>query len=152
MGKIKIMHEENISDSSAENNKHSTFKDKTFNRAYPANTIEIAQDLKHFGRMTDPTSNACIKGPCGDEIEFYLVISGGIIEDVKFYTDGCIATKVCGSMTSRLAFGKSIKDALRISPQQVIESLKGFPEDHCHCSILGVSTLYRAIADYLLKK
>lgn len=32
------------------------------------------------------------------------------------------------------------------------ESPSGYPEGHFHCSILSVSTLYRAIADYLLKK
>ena len=119
---------------------------------YPENIIKIAQSLKHFGRMTDPTSSACIKGPCGEEMEFYLVVKDKIIEDVKFYTTGCIATKVCGSITAQLAFGRTIEEALSISPQKVIESLKGLPEDNRHCSILAVSTLYRAIADYLLKK
>ncbi|MFH1548062.1 MAG: iron-sulfur cluster assembly scaffold protein [Candidatus Omnitrophota bacterium] len=131
--KIKIMHEENLS-------------------GYSENIIKISQNLKHFGRMNDPTSAASIKGPCGDEMEFYLIINNGIIEDVKFYTDGCIATKACGSMAARFAFGKTIEEVLSISPQKIIESLKGLPKDHCHCSILAVSTLYRAIADYLLKK
>jgi nitrogen fixation NifU-like protein len=127
------MHEENIS-------------------VYPENILNLAQNLKHFGRMTDPTSGASIRGPCGEEMEFYLVVKNGIIEDVKFYTTGCIATKVCGSMTAQMVFGKSIKEALSISPQKVIESLEGLPQDNCHCSILAVSTLYRAIADYLLKR
>jgi len=118
---------------------------------YSENIIKIANDLKHFGRMTDPTSSACVKGPCGDEIEFYLVINDGIIEGVKFYTDGCIATKVCGSMTAHFAMGRTIEDALSISPKQVMDSLEGLPKDRCHCSILAVSALYRAIADYLLK-
>lgn len=119
---------------------------------YSEDIIKIAQDLKHFGRMTDPTTGACIKGPCGEEMEFYLTIRDGIIEDVKFYADGCIATKVCGCMTARFAMGKSVDEALGISPKQVVESLKGLPKEHCHCSILAVSTLYRAIANYLLKK
>ncbi len=122
------------------------------NSEYPENILSIARDLKHFGRMTDPTSSACIKGPCGEEMEFYLTIKDGIIEDAKFYTNGCIATKICGSMTARFALGKTIEEALSISPKKVIDSLKGLPKDHCHCSILAVSTLYRAIADYLLKQ
>ena len=48
--------------------------------------------------------------------------------------------------------GKTVKEALLISAGEVITRLKGLPEDHLHCSILSVSTLYRAIADYLLKK
>jgi len=41
---------------------------------------------------------------------------------------------------------------LGISPQQVITALNGLPKEHCHCSILAVSTLYKAIVDYLFKK
>jgi len=119
---------------------------------YPEDIVALAKNTQHFGRMNDPTSAASIKGPCGDEMEFYLVIKDKIIEDIKFYTKGCIATKVCGAMTAQLASGKSINEALGVSPKKVIEALSGLPEDHCHCSILAVSTLYRAIADYLLKK
>jgi nitrogen fixation NifU-like protein len=54
-------------------------------------------------------------------------------------------------MTASLARGKTIKEALSISAGEVIKKLKGLPEDHLHCSILAVSTLYRAIADYLLR-
>jgi len=119
---------------------------------YPEHIVELAKNPKHFGRMNDPTGGAYIKGPCGDEMEFYLVIKNRVIEEVKFYTEGCIATVVCGSLTAQLALGKSIDEALGISPKKVIEALNGLPEDHCHCSILAVSTLYRAIADYLLKR
>ncbi len=120
--------------------------------AYPEHIVELAKSPRHFGRMNDPTSAASIKGPCGDEIEFYLVVKDRIIEEVKFYTEGCISTIVCGSMTAQLVLGKSIDEALGVSPKKVIEALSGLPEDHCHCSILAVSTLYRAIVDYLFKK
>ncbi|MBL7068321.1 MAG: iron-sulfur cluster assembly scaffold protein [Candidatus Omnitrophica bacterium] len=120
--------------------------------SYPENIIKFAKDPKHFGRMTDPTSAACIKGPCGDEMEVYLVISDRVIKNIKFYTKGCIATVVCGSAVAQLASGRSVDEALGISPKQVIDMLNGLPEDRCHCSILAVSTLHRAIADYLLKK
>jgi len=119
---------------------------------YPEDIITLAKSPKHFGRMNDPTSSACIKGPCGDEMEFYLVIKDKTIEDVKFYTKGCIATIVCGSMAAQLALGKSVDEVLGLSPGEVVKTLAGLPETHCHCSILAVSTLHRAIADYLLKR
>ena len=119
---------------------------------YPEQIVALARNPKHFGRMNDFSSSACVRGPCGDEMEFYLVIKDKIVEDIKFYTKGCVATVVCGSMTAQLALGKSVDETLEISPKQVIAFLRGLPEDHCHCSILAVSTLHRAIADYLLKK
>ncbi len=119
---------------------------------YVEHLVKLAKDTEHFGRMNDPTGSAYLKGPCGDEMEFYLVVKDRIIEEVKFYTEGCLATRICGSMTAQLALGKTIDDALGVSPRKVIDLLKGLPENDRHCSILAVSTLYKAIADYLLKK
>ena len=118
---------------------------------YPQEVIELINDQKYFGRMNDPVSSSYLKGPCGDAMEFYLVIEKGRISEIKYYTDGCHATRACAAMAAKLADGKTIKEALSISAGEVIARLKGLPEDHLHCSILSVSTLYRAIADYLLK-
>ena len=119
---------------------------------YSKDVIKLLNDASYFGRMNDPTSASYLKGPCGDSMEFYLVIKDQRIVDIKYYTDGCAATRVCAAMAASLASGKEVGEALMISAGDVIRELKGLPEDHLHCSILAVSTLYRAIADYLLKK
>jgi nitrogen fixation NifU-like protein len=119
---------------------------------YPREVIDLINDPKYFGRMNDPTSSSYLKGPCGDAMEFYLVIDEDKIAEIKYFTDGCHATRACAAMAAKLAEGKTIKDALLVSPGEVIRRLKGLPKDHLHCSILSVSTLHRAIADYLLKK
>lgn len=119
---------------------------------YPHEVIDLINDPKYFGRMNDPTSSSYLKGPCGDAMEFYLVIHEDKIAEIKYFTDGCHATRACAAMAAQLAQGKTIKEALLVSAGEVIRRLKGLPEDHLHCSILSVSTLYRAIADYLLKK
>ena len=113
--------------------------------------IESVGCGKFFGRMNDSTSSSYLQGPCGDAMEFYLVIEEGRITDIRYYTDGCQATRACAAMVARQAFGKTIQEALLISAGEVIATLKDLPKDHLHCSILAVSTLYRAIADYLLK-
>ena len=125
-------------------------KEESF--GYPKEVIKLLNDPKFFGRMNDPTSSSYLKGPCGDAMEFYLVIEDKKITDIKYYTDGCGATRACSAMAAHLAYGKTIHEALNISAGEVIKQLEGLPADHLHCSILAVSTLYRAIADYLLKK
>ena len=104
-----------------------------------------------FGRMNDPTGAGCICGPCGDEMEFYLFIRGEVIEDAKYYTNGCANTRSCGAAVARRAKGQNIGDALSINAGELIRSGECAPEEGRHCAILAVSTLYRAIADYLLK-
>jgi nitrogen fixation NifU-like protein len=118
--------------------------------AFPAGVLELLRDPACFGRMNDPTSAAYLKGPCGDSMEFYLVIEAGTIVEATYYTEGCTATRACAAMTARLARGRTVREALGISAGQIIQALEGLPEDHLHCSILSVSTLYRAIADHLL--
>jgi nitrogen fixation protein NifU and related proteins len=118
---------------------------------YPQDVVNLINDSKFFGRMNDPTASAYLKGPCGDSMEFYLVVEDDRITDIKYYIDGCRESRACAAMVARLAFGRTISEALNISAGGVIEQLKGLPVDHLHCSILSVSTLYRSIADYLLK-
>ena len=111
----------------------------------------LINDPKYFGRLNDPDASAYLQGPCGDSMEFYLIINGNRIDTAHYYTEGCYATRACAAMVAKLAYKKTIREALRISAGDVTQKLKGLPESHLHCSILAVSTLYRAIADYLLR-
>jgi nitrogen fixation NifU-like protein len=103
-----------------------------------------------FGRMNDPSAAASIKGVCGDEMEFYLVIRDDRIEDVRYYTNGCHNTRSCGRAVARRAKGSRVNDALSISAGELIRSGECETEEGRHCAILAVTTFYRAIADYLL--
>ena len=109
------------------------------------------EEDEYFGRMNDPISAASIKGPCGDSMEFYLVIKDDVIEDIKYYTEGCENTRACGYAVARRLKGKPVAHALSISPGEIIKSGECLPQEGRHCAILAVSTMYRAIADYLLK-
>lgn len=110
----------------------------------------MEQDDPYFGRMNDPVASASLTGPCGDTMEFHLVIRNEIIEDVKYYTAGCGNTRNCGRAVARRAQGRKITDALSISAGEIIRSGECEPDEGRHCAILAVSALYRAIADYLL--
>ena len=48
--------------------------------------------------------------------------------------------------------GKTIKEALKITKDNVIESLGGLPKIKYHCSVLAVDALVEAIFDYFVKK
>jgi len=112
---------------------------------------KTASEDVFFGRMNDPTGSAVIQGPCGDSMEFYIFVKNGAIEDVKYYTEGCGNTRACGFAVARRAKGRKITDSLSISAGEIIRSGECNPEAGRHCAILAVSTLYRAVADYLLK-
>ncbi|MDD4017382.1 MAG: iron-sulfur cluster assembly scaffold protein [Kiritimatiellae bacterium] len=108
-----------------------------------------AEDV-FFGRMNDPTAAATITGPCGDTMEVYLVVRDDVIREIKYHTDGCGNTRSCGHAIACRALGRNVTDALSISAGELIRSGECQPAEGRHCAILAVSTLYRAIADYLL--
>ena len=112
-------------------------------------TVAISDEF--YGQMNDPTASASIKGLCGDTMEFYLVIRNDRIEDVRYYTDGCLNTRACGHAVARRAKERNVTDALSISAGEIIRSGECESEEGRHCAILAVTTFYRAIADYLLK-
>ncbi len=87
---------------------------------YPHEVMDLINNPKYFGRMNDPASSSYLKGPCGGAMEFYLVIEDDRIVEIKYYTDGCHATRVCAAMAARLVEGKTIKDALLVSAGEVI--------------------------------
>jgi nitrogen fixation NifU-like protein len=78
----------------------------------------------------------------------YIKVDNEIISDIGVMVYGCPASIATASMTSELAKGKSIKEALSISDQDVIEALGGLPEHKKHCSLLSVSALRNAIDNY----
>jgi nitrogen fixation NifU-like protein len=102
----------------------------------------------YLGRMNDPSAAARVTGPCGDTMEFYLVIHDDVIETVQYHTDGCQYTHLCGAAVAVMAEGGSLKNALSINPALLLDELKDLPPEHRHCAILSVSTLYRAIGEY----
>ena len=104
-----------------------------------------------WGRMNDPSGSAVVVGLCGDEMEFYLDIQDGVIREAKYYTEGCTDTQRCGHAAAERAQGKPLLEALGINPREIILSQPELSEQGRHCAILAVTTLHRAIADYLLR-
>ncbi len=113
------------------------------------NTMKLPDNM---GRLNDPDGSAWIKGLCGDTMEMYLVIENDTIKNAVFNTDGCNASRACGSAAARLASGKTLKEVLRLSPADVLDLWADIPQGNVHCAILAINTLHKAVADYLLRK
>ncbi|MEF9935559.1 MAG: iron-sulfur cluster assembly scaffold protein [Clostridium sp.] len=85
---------------------------------------------------------------CGDSLEVHIKVVNNVIEDMKYFVFGCPASIATSSMTTVLAKGKTLEEALKITDEDVIEALGGLPEAKKHCSNLGVTALRNAIDDY----
>lgn len=118
-------------------------------------TAEMRPKIDHFrnpqnyGPLENADGFARITGPCGDTITIWLKISGDIIRDVGFTTNGCRHSLACGSTATALSKGKSIAEALSIGQKEVINALPGLPEENHHCALLATNVLKAAIRDYI---
>ena len=120
--------------------------------------------LEHFthphnqGTMKNPSGVGMVGNPvCGDLMKIYIKVKndrhkGDFIQDIKFETLGCASAIATSSMVTELAKGKSIKDALKISRNDVAEHLEGLPPIKMHCSNLADDALHAAITDYEKRK
>ena len=115
-------------------------------------TDRHANDPYNMGRLQDFNGHAKITGPCGDTMELWLQVQDEKIKKVSFITDGCGPSIASGSMTTRLAEGKSLEEVKLINQQDVLKALDGLPEDHEHCALLATNTLKAACEDYLSKE
>jgi NifU-like protein involved in Fe-S cluster formation len=70
-----------------------------------------------------------------------------VIRDARYMTDGCGATIAIGSMITKMARTKTLDEAMKITPADILAELVSIPEDHEHCLSLAVTTLRKAVAD-----
>jgi nitrogen fixation NifU-like protein len=109
----------------------------------PRNVGEI-KDADGIGEVGNPV--------CGDMMTFYIKVKDNRLEDVKFKTFGCGAAIAVSSITSEMAKGKTLEEAVKITPTLVAQELEGLPKNKFHCSNLGAQALKKAIRDYAIKK
>ena len=110
---------------------------------HPRNVGEI-ENADGIGEEGNPV--------CGDMMTFYIRVKDNRLEDVKFKTFGCGAAIAVSSMVSEMAKGKTIEEALKITPKSVADMLEGLPKNKFHCSNLGAQALHKAIEDYRNKQ
>ncbi|MCL4465250.1 MAG: iron-sulfur cluster assembly scaffold protein [Chloroflexi bacterium] len=119
---------------------------------YSEQTIDHARNPRNVGSIADADGFASVDGSCGDNLEIWVKVRDGIIQEATFWTDGCATTVAAGSMITELAKGKPVGEALQVTERQVLEALGWLPEDSHHCVVLAVSTLRAALANYLARR
>lgn len=114
---------------------------------------KLVEERSGFRTMENPTaSGEYFSDSCGDLYNFFLKVGpGAVIEDISYFTTGCgFGTATC-SLVVDLAHGKTIEQAGRISEQQVMDMLGGYPEKKKDYPQRALEALKVAIDDYTQK-
>jgi len=127
---------------------------------YSKKVMENFLHPRNMGKIENADGVGKVGNPvCGDIMYVYIKVGkkkirGKLIEyikDIKFQTLGCTAAIATSSMITQLAKNKTLKEAEKITRNDVASSLKGLPPIKMHCSNLAADALKLAIKDYLSK-
>jgi len=124
--------------------------------AYSQKVIDHFRDPHNMGSIKDPDGVGEVGNPaCGDIMKLYIKVEKKDgkekITDISFETMGCAAAIATSSMITDIALGKTIKEAEKITNQEIADELDGLPPIKMHCSNLAAEALQKAIADYKSK-
>jgi nitrogen fixation NifU-like protein len=116
---------------------------------YSDKVMEHFRNPRNMGEILNADGVGTVGNPvCGDLMTMYIKVKDDRIVDIKFKTYGCGAAIATSSMTTELAKGKTLEDAMKITRASVAESLGGLPKVKMHCSNLAADALHAAIEDY----
>ncbi|MBC7249394.1 MAG: iron-sulfur cluster assembly scaffold protein [Anaerolineae bacterium] len=111
---------------------------------HPQNVGSI-EDADGFGQAEG--------GPrCPEDLaHVWIQVTDGRITEIRHKTLGCPVAIAASSMTCHLAKGKTLDEALQITPEVVAAALGDIPERKSD-SIVGPKALHQAIADYQARR
>ena len=117
---------------------------------YSDKVMDHFQNPRNVGKLEDADGIGEVgNAKCGDIMRMYIKVDdNGIITDCKFNTFGCGSAIATSSMATELIKGKSVKEALELSNQAVVEALDGLPPQKIHCSVLAEEAVRAAVKDY----
>jgi len=120
---------------------------------YSDKVMEHFKNPKNTGEIHDADGVGTVGNPvCGDLMTMYIKVKENKITDIKFKTFGCGAAIATSSMTTEMAKGKTLEEALKITRADVATSLGGLPPVKMHCSNLAADALHAAIKDFYKKQ
>lgn len=116
---------------------------------YSEKVLEHFKEPRNVGEMKDADGKGTVGNPvCGDMMSMYIKVKDDTIEEISFKTFGCGAAIATSSMTTQLAKGMTLDEAMKLSRQDVAEALDGLPPVKMHCSNLAADALHEAIKNY----
>lgn len=125
---------------------------------YTEKVIDHFREPHNRGKMEDYSAIGKVGNiVCGDVMWLYIKVDQDeagrdIIADISWETFGCTAAIATSSMVSDLGKGKTLKEAIAVTNQDVASELGGLPPVKMHCSALAADALNEAIYSYMTQE
>ena len=116
---------------------------------YSEKAIDFYLKKVNVGLIEDAEAVDSYTGLCGDSMKVYLKVEGSVIKDAKFQAIGCAGAFASGSALTEMIKGQTLKEAEKLTEQDVIEYLGELPGPKLHCARLAVDALKKSIESYM---
>ncbi len=117
---------------------------------YAEKIMQEFRNPQNAGELTNPDGTGRVGNPaCGDVMQVQIKVENSRLKDIKFKTYGCVAAVAMSSMMTKLAKGRTIEEAKKMTKQDIVDALGGdVPPIKIHCSLLAIDALKKAIEDH----
>lgn len=121
---------------------------------YSETLMDHFMNPRNSGQLPDPDGHSEVGSPqCGDAMTLDIKVDDrDRISDIRFMTFGCAGAIAASSALTELARGKTLREALDISNEQIVQFLGGMPEEKYHCSVMGHDALAGAVEDFMRRR
>lgn len=113
--------------------------------------LDHYRNPRNKGKITDADVVIHDSNPlCGDQIDIYLKVKDGDIEDIKFDGRGCAISQASASMLTEMILKKPLTIAKDISKEDILENigLTNLGPARIKCALLSLKVLKMGMVKY----
>ena len=109
---------------------------------YSAELLDHFEHPRNPGALDSPHASAQVQNPvCGDVLKLSARLKDNQISEIKFLAKGCVPAMACASAVTELVKGKTLAEAARVTPEELVRMVGGLPEASAHASHLVLEAL-----------
>jgi len=115
---------------------------------YSDRALDHLSRPRNAGTLEQPSGKGSDANPsCGDRTTITLRVADGRVAEVMFRTFGCTAAIAAASVLTELAAGRSVEEAARLEPADILNALGGLPARKEACALMAIGALRGALVD-----
>lgn len=115
---------------------------------YSPTLLDHFENPRNAGACEHATVAVRVENPvCGDVLELSARVEKGVIVAVGFRAKGCVPAMACASALTELLKGRGVRDAARLSSEDVAAAVDGVPPASLHAAQMAVDAVRALIRD-----
>lgn len=109
--------------------------------------LDHFRNPRNAGDLPNPTAVVEVTNPlCGDVLRLAVRVEGGVIVEVRFKTQGCVAAIASSSMLTEMVRGRRLEEVRAVGREEISAALGGLPPATGHGAQLAAEALQALLA------